>query len=63
MKKLNLLSRAEMKNVMGGRAASNSGGNCGTSDCKTDADCTTPNPKCHYTTCESDATKLNFCGV
>lgn len=64
MKKLNLLSKAEMKKIMGGTTIPvyEIDGPCGTSECTTNADCkTTLNPKCKEYNCISDGSKVTYC--
>lgn len=60
MKKVNLLSKAEMKKVMGGNVS----GPCGTSDCTTNDDCKNDkngNTKCKEYNCISDNSTVSFC--
>jgi hypothetical protein len=59
MSKFNKLSRAEMKNVMGGLV---NPGDCIKSECSSDSDCTTTNPHCYKETCNSTGKEVTYCG-
>ena len=60
MSKFNKLSRAEMKNVLGGYV--NPG--CASNECSSDTDCTNAKwPHCYKSTCLETGATANFCGV
>jgi len=53
-----VLTRTQLKTVMGGNMG---GGNCGTSECTSDSNCSTKFPKCKIVVCQSDQTAANYC--